>query len=85
MGNMAGECVADEKRGRQMTSNPFDDPETTYLALINDEGQYSLWPSFAAIPAGWLVVHEEDRRDACIEYINRHWEDMRPKSLRRSS
>lgn len=28
-----------------MSSNPFEDPEGTYLVLVNDEGQYSLWPS----------------------------------------
>ena len=27
-------------------SNPFEDPEGTYLVLVNDENQYSLWPDF---------------------------------------
>lgn len=62
-------------------SNPFDDDAGTFVALINDEAQYSLWPTFADIPAGWLVVHGPDERAACLDYIERHWTDMRPKSL----
>ncbi len=37
-------------------TNPFEDPEGTYLVLVNDEGQHSLWPSFAEVPAGWTVA-----------------------------
>jgi MbtH protein len=62
-------------------SNPFDDPDGTFLALMNDEGQYSLWPSFADTPAGWTVVHPEDTRQACLDYIEQNWTDMRPASL----
>ena len=35
-----------------MSTNPFDDPEGSFYALVNDEGQYSLWPAFAEVPAG---------------------------------
>jgi MbtH protein len=62
-------------------ANPFDDPEGSYLALINDEGQYSLWPAFAEVPAGWTVAHQESDRETCLEFINEHWVDMRPRSL----
>jgi MbtH protein len=62
-------------------TNPFEDPGGTYLALINDEGQHSLWPAFVEIPAGWTIVHAEDTRQACLDYINQHWTDMRPQSL----
>jgi MbtH protein len=62
-------------------TNPFDDPDGSYLALRNDEGQYSLWPAFVGVPAGWAVVHPEDTRQACLDYINQHWTDMRPQSL----
>ena len=33
-------------------TNSFEDENGTYVALINDEGQYSLWPDFIDIPAG---------------------------------
>ncbi|MEV0276482.1 MbtH family protein [Streptomyces sp. NPDC050610] len=62
-------------------TNPFDNENGTFLVLVNDEGQHSLWPAFAEVPDGWDVVHPEDTRAACIEYIEENWTDMRPKSL----
>lgn len=62
-------------------TNPFEDADGTYLVLVNDEAQYSLWPSFAEVPAGWTVAKGEDGRQACLDYIEEHWTDMRPKSL----
>ncbi|AKZ58684.1 Protein MbtH [Streptomyces ambofaciens ATCC 23877] len=62
-------------------SNPFEDTEATYVVLVNDEGQHSLWPSFAEVPAGWSVVVPETDRQSCLDYINENWTDMRPKSL----
>jgi uncharacterized protein YbdZ (MbtH family) len=68
------------KRGMVMT-NPFEDESANYFVLINDEGQHSLWPAFADVPNGWTVVHGEDSRKACLDYIEANWTDMRPKSL----
>ncbi|MEV0276913.1 MbtH family protein [Streptomyces sp. NPDC050610] len=62
-------------------TNPFEDAEGTYLVLVNDEGQHSLWPAFVEVPAGWTVALKETARQACVDYINEHWTDMRPKSL----
>ena len=62
-------------------ANPFDDENGVFLVLVNDEGQHSLWPAFADVPAGWTVVHGEDTRAACLDYIETNWTDMRPKSL----
>ncbi|WP_321473486.1 MbtH family protein [uncultured Paludibaculum sp.] len=62
-------------------TNPFEDDDRTYIVLINDEGQYSLWPSSIDVPAGWSVVHQTDTRQACLDYIAANWTDMRPKSL----
>ncbi|MEV0695177.1 MbtH family protein [Streptomyces sp. NPDC050388] len=64
-----------------MSSNPFEDPEGTYLVLVNDEGQHSLWPAFVEVPAGWRTVLGESTRDAALDYVNAQWTDMRPKSL----
>ncbi|MFJ6808636.1 MbtH family protein [Streptomyces anulatus] len=64
-----------------MTTNPFDDEGGSFYALVNDEGQYSLWPSFLEVPEGWTAKHGADSRAACMEHIERHWTDMRPKSL----
>lgn len=62
-------------------TNPFEDENGTYLVLVNEEGQHSLWPSFIDVPAGWRVVHNSDTRKACLDYINSNWTDMRPRSL----
>jgi MbtH protein len=61
--------------------NPFEEKEGTYLVLKNHEGQYSLWPNHIAVPRGWTTAHSQDNRQACLDYINQHWTDMRPQSL----
>ncbi|MCK2216172.1 MbtH family protein [Actinomadura sp. ATCC 31491] len=65
-----------------MSTNPFDDADGRFYVLVNDEEQHSLWPSFAEVPAGWRVVFGEEDRVACLEYVEQHWTDMRPRSLR---
>ncbi|WP_240137717.1 MbtH family protein [Streptomyces sp. MUM 178J] len=62
-------------------TNPFENTEGRYIVLANDEGQHSLWPDFAEVPAGWEVVYPENDRQACLDYIETNWTDMRPKSL----
>lgn len=62
-------------------TNPFENPDASYLVLVNAENQHSLWPAFAEVPAGWTVVHGPDQRQACLDYVEQHWTDMRPKSL----
>ncbi|MFF3291876.1 MbtH family protein [Streptomyces sp. NPDC003023] len=64
-----------------MATNPFEDENANYFVLVNDEGQYSLWPAFAEVPAGWTVAHGEAARQECVDHINTNWTDMRPKSL----
>jgi MbtH protein len=56
----------------------------TFHVLINDEGQYSLWPAFVDVPAGWTIVRESDTRQNCLDYITENWTDMRPNSLIRA-
>jgi MbtH protein len=65
-----------------MSVNPFDDESGTFYVLVNDEDQYSLWPSFADVPAGWKTVFGVDSREVCMDYIEKNWTDMRPASLR---
>jgi MbtH protein len=62
-------------------SNPFDDVNANFLVLTNDEGQYSLWPESIRIPSGWQTQFGPGERQKCIDYVNPHWTDMRPKSL----
>jgi len=62
--------------------NPFDDPERRFLVIVNDEEQHSLWPSRREVPAGWHIVHGEDSRKACLDYVEHRWTDQRPLSAR---
>lgn len=64
-----------------MSGNPFDNAEGSFLVLVNDEGQHSLWPAAIDVPAGWSVVFGESGRQECLDYVEEHWTDMRPKSL----
>jgi MbtH protein len=66
-------------------TNPFENPDGRFVVVVNDEGQHSLWPSFAEVPAGWRVVHGEADRDSCLDYVNEHWTDLRPLSLVRAT
>ncbi len=72
----------DEMSGEPVSINPFDDDDGSFLVLVNDEEQHSLWPTFADVPAGWRVVYGEADRAACLDYIEQNWTDIRPRSLR---
>ncbi|MFD0274325.1 MbtH family protein [Kitasatospora sp. NPDC127111] len=58
-------------------ANPFDG-DGEFLALVNDEGQYSLWPAFAAVPAGWTVAHGPCARAEALDRITANWTDLCP-------
>ena len=62
-------------------SHPLEDSQSSFLALVNDECQYSLWPTFAEIPAGWRSCFGPESRQSCLDYIEHEWVDMRPLSL----
>jgi MbtH protein len=61
--------------------NPFDNEDLSFLVLVNEEGQHSLWPAFADVPEGWEVRVPSSPRSECLSYIEENWTDMRPKSL----
>jgi len=62
-------------------TNPFDDPDGTFLVLVNAENQHSLWPSFAEVPAGWHRTHGPASRQDCLDHVEAVWTDLRPRSL----
>ncbi|MCA1216975.1 MbtH family protein [Streptomyces sp. 8L] len=64
-----------------MPENPFDDPDGEFVVLVNEEGQHSLWPTFAEVPGGWVVQHGPAAREACLDHVRENWRDMRPRSL----
>lgn len=64
----------------------FEDEEddTTYEVVVNHEEQYSIWPAYKSIPAGWRAVGKSGPKAECLAYIEEVWTDMRPLSLRRA-
>ncbi len=62
-------------------TNPFEDENAEYLVLVNHENQYSLWPGFREVPAGWTPVGPKGKRQECLAWIEATWTDMRPASL----
>ena len=62
-----------------------DDREDTtiYLAVVNDEEQYSIWPVDRELPLGWRSAGKEGTKQEVLAWIEEVWTDMRPLSLRR--
>ncbi|MGQ0838791.1 MbtH family protein [Actinokineospora sp.] len=55
----------------------------TYLVVVNDEEQYSVWFADRRLPAGWRAEGTSGTREECLDHIERIWTDMRPLGLRR--
>lgn len=60
----------------------FDREDATFKVLVNAEEQYSLWPDYKAVPAGWREAGKSGLKQDCLDYIESVWADMRPLSLR---
>lgn len=61
----------------------FDREDTVFRVVVNDEEQYSIWPDYKALPAGWREVGVSGSKQECLDHIEKVWTDMRPLSLRR--
>jgi MbtH protein len=55
-----------------------------FIALINEEEQYSIWPAKKDVPAGWKALDFSGSKAEVSAYIDQQWTDMRPASLRRA-
>lgn len=60
----------------------LDDEATRFDVVKNDEDQFSIWPQSHTLPDGWTKVEMSGSKADCLEYIETHWTDMRPASLR---
>lgn len=56
--------------------------EPTYQVVVNEEEQYSIWPTGRELPAGWSAVGTTGTKETCLEHIRSVWVDMRPRSVR---
>ncbi len=64
-----------------MADEREDDRE--YTVVINHEEQYSIWFADRDIPNGWREVGKRGKKSECLDYIEEHWTDMRPLSVRK--
>jgi MbtH protein len=55
-----------------------------FKVLINEEEQYSIWPERKAAPEGWKEVGFVGSKAEVTQYVDKHWVDMRPASLRKA-
>lgn len=53
-----------------------------FNVVINIEEQYSIWPTYKAIPSGWKEVGFQGDKQSCLQFIQENWTDMRPASLK---
>lgn len=66
-----------------MSTSCFDRDDETFVVLVNQEDQYSIWPHWKAVPGGWKAVDGvKGDKKTVLAYVEAHWVDMRPKSLR---
>lgn len=59
-----------------------DDPFDTYVVVMNDEEQYSIWPEAKPVPEGWKIAGPAGDKESCLAWVDENWTDMRPRSLR---
>lgn len=55
-----------------------------WTVLVNADDQHGLFPADLPSPAGWRPAGYEGTEAECIAYVDAHWTDMRPRSVRRA-
>ncbi len=60
----------------------IDNAETAFDVVVNGQGQYSIWPTYRAIPEGWEAVGVQGERQLCLDHIAKVWTDLRTRRLR---
>jgi MbtH protein len=61
----------------------WDSEDTVFRVVVNHEEQYSIWPDYLDVPAGWREVGVTGNKQHCLDHIAQVWTDMRPLSLRK--
>lgn len=56
-----------------------------WRVVVNDEEQYALFPERLEIPGGWRDAGFTGTEAECASFVDHHWTDMRPRSLREAS
>jgi uncharacterized protein YbdZ (MbtH family) len=56
--------------------------DRAYAVVVNDEEQYSIWPSERDLPIGWAAAGFIGPKSECLAHIEEVWIDMRPRGAR---
>ncbi|WP_349617080.1 MbtH family protein [Azotobacter salinestris] len=60
----------------------YDQADIQFHVVVNAEQQYSIWPEYKAMPAGWQEIGISGDRQSCLAYVSGIWTDMPRRSLR---
>jgi MbtH protein len=60
-----------------------EDDKSLHTVVVNHEEEYSTWWADREPPPGWQRVGEPRTQKECLAWIDEHWTDQRPLSLRR--
>ena len=60
-----------------------EEDDTIYMAVVNHEEQYSIWPENRELPLGWSDAGKHGTKAEVLAWIEEVWTDMRPLSLRK--
>jgi MbtH protein len=63
-------------------ADAHDWTDGTLKVVVNDEEQYSIWPSDRDNAPGWRDAGKVGTKEECLAWIKEVWVDMRPSSLR---
>lgn len=68
--------------GAQAASAPA---APTHRVLVNDEEQYAVVPAHFEAPDGWREAGCAGDAEACERWVDVHWPDIRPRSVREAT
>ncbi len=57
--------------------------DSNVKVVVNDEGQFSIWPADRENALGWRDAGKNGTKEECLAHIKDVWTDMRPLSLQR--
>ena len=60
------------------------DDQVICEVVVNQEGQYALWPAHGPAPVGWNLAGKRGPKSECLAFVREVWTDMTPTSLRRT-
>jgi len=50
-----------------------EDDSVLCTVVVNDRGQYSIWPADRSVPTGWKEIGFKGPRNECLSHIEIIW------------